>query len=455
MSASAPLRVTLTSADPGTDIDEAMIQHIVDICGMSSSAAAIARGGLLRAFGVRRWSRVDSGAWLYGAVARSAREDTSSNATGYVGCGTDFDRGRAAQKAICEAVERACFVVDERDGGFFRATYSDVRAGCMPLESVVAFSPKQLDEPSFSAFRLTFDRPMIWRHGWTWPDLEPSLLPVHLVYTDCGSKDIGPTLRLSISTGAALGANRESAMLSGLLEVLERDAFSLHHLAGSAGVGLDVSGNPSLRDLVASLEGHGLECQVRWLPTDLDFVSTICALVVDRSGAGPAVAAGLKCARSAAVAAHGAILEAIQSRAGAQIHAQRRSRTTVGFRVPRTPDDRAKLWADPSMIPSLGGWLGSPLSLCLGDLDESLDGEESDLAVITRGLTDAGHMVYGCETTPALVRDTGLVAVKAVVPTLHPLHMDEMYPYRSAARLRAVWGGDCRPHPAGVPHFFV
>src|SRR5262249_32888653 len=60
-----------------------------------------------------------------------------------------------------------------------------------------------------------------------------------------------------------------------------------------------------------------------------------------------------------------------------------------------------------------------PWSAAIGETSPSV---EAELDLVTARLAAAGYAAIAVDCTPAMVRETGLVVVKVVVPGLQPLH---------------------------------
>ncbi|WP_234539905.1 TOMM precursor leader peptide-binding protein [Streptomyces shenzhenensis] len=105
-------------------------------------------------------------------------------------------------------------------------------------------------------------RPMPWVNGWSLRDERPVLVPARLVYYSAGTHD--DNFVFECSNGCAIGGTLEEAVLFGLLELVERDAF----LLGWYGdlplpeIDLDSVRTPRVRAMVARAALQGYDVHV-------------------------------------------------------------------------------------------------------------------------------------------------------------------------------------------------
>lgn len=104
------------------------------------------------------------------------------------------------------------------------------------------------------------DRPIPWVWGYSLRDRRPILVPARLCYYASGGS--GDNFVLECSNGCASGGSLEEAILFGLLELIERDAFLLAWYGGAdlPLIDLDSIDDPAIRSMVdrAALSGYDL-----------------------------------------------------------------------------------------------------------------------------------------------------------------------------------------------------
>ncbi|HVS86365.1 MAG TPA: YcaO-like family protein, partial [Gaiellaceae bacterium] len=151
--------------------------------------------------------------------------------TGYLGpqqtgAGSAAERTSARAAAIGEAVERyAACESDHVDAVV--ASARELGARALAPERFALHSAAQYAQAGFPYQPFTSDTPVAWLTGFSLADGEPALLPAQLVYLHWNLRDGEQRIARSTSSGLACRPTLEESLLSGLLELLERDAFML------------------------------------------------------------------------------------------------------------------------------------------------------------------------------------------------------------------------------------
>lgn len=129
--------------------------------------------------------------------------------------------------AIGEAVERYCGnLIDV--GRLKKASYNDlVRSGEYALdpEQLILFSDRIYNAPGCPFVRFTRDLPVYWVQGQSLTRNRPAWLPVSLVYVNWRQGELAeePLTNYLYFPGIAAGPNLETALVSAIEEVVERD----------------------------------------------------------------------------------------------------------------------------------------------------------------------------------------------------------------------------------------
>jgi ribosomal protein S12 methylthiotransferase accessory factor len=136
-------------------------------------------------------------------------------------------RAAAEAAAIGEALERyAGSFVPEHELVVGRA--ADLGPDAVAPESFALFSAEQYASAAFPFRPFRRDTLVSWVEGFTIPGGERALLPAQLVYMPWRHRAPGEVrIGHATSSGLACGPTMEEAILTGLLELVERDAFML------------------------------------------------------------------------------------------------------------------------------------------------------------------------------------------------------------------------------------
>ena len=136
-------------------------------------------------------------------------------------------REHAEAAAIGEALERyaGSFVPEDR---LVVGSADELGAAAVDPSRFALFSTAQYEHAGFSFEPFGRDTVVSWVEGFALPDGERALLPAQLVYLPWRRRAEGEAkIGHATSSGLACGATLEEAVLTGLLELVERDAFML------------------------------------------------------------------------------------------------------------------------------------------------------------------------------------------------------------------------------------
>ncbi|WP_369199785.1 TOMM precursor leader peptide-binding protein [Streptomyces sp. PU-14G] len=199
----------------------------------------------------------------------------------------------SAALALCEGLERLAGL-REGGGAAIRAARSrlthpsvDPRACGLP--------PAAFFEGAASPF-VPYDEELVlpWVWGWSLRDEQPVLVPEQMVHYRLAGP--GPYFAVETSSGCAGGSCLEEAVLHGLLEVVERDAFLAAWLgrARLPAIAVDSCRSRPLRSLAERMRRGGY--RLRLLDNRIDLPVPVVTAVAIRENGGP----GALCLSSAA-----------------------------------------------------------------------------------------------------------------------------------------------------------
>ncbi|CAM5786730.1 YcaO-like family protein [Cellulomonas persica] len=378
--------------------------------------------------------------------------------------------------AILEGLERAL-------GGYRRPAVPVVVASWREVAHL-AVDPRALGEhePSLLArgtgyeqFETSSATSWVWARS-TLHD-RAVLVPEHVAYWH--ERGVGSRFVAESSNGCAVGGSREEAVLHGLLEVIERDAFLLAWYARARLVEVQPADDGELAAQRDVLAARGLHLRVLDLTSDFQVPVALAVVTADeetvRSGQAPA----LSLASSAAADPLTAIQEAVEACVTkAVMHTtwvRRRESLPVeqcrplleDFDLVQTHEDHTGLHG---LWESRGLWefLEHPAgTITEAELCARPRLATGDVALALRQLLERTHMlgmdvVVVDQSAPELVDALGLHAVKVLVPGTVPLTFGHRHRRtvgiprlaRAASILEGAvpWDDDPRPNP--VPHPF-
>lgn len=247
-----------------------------------------------------------------------------------------------------------------------------------------------------------------------------------------------PHLTELISTGAAAGFGIENAILSGLYEVIERDAFMLNYLLKSYRFRVKTS---CLQGRVQRVKDDVERYNLEWCLFDItnDFeIPTMMSLLIDRTGLGPLISVGLKTSLNVEEAVIGSVQESIHSRFWIKSELIKRN-----FKVPVIKQQEIK-----SLLQRGLYWAGQrtldSLSFLLDAKERNIDysyknySREEQLRILICKIKQKNKKVYITDITHPIFRDTGFKVIKIVSPDFQPMYLNQQ---------------NLKPHPVRVLDF--
>lgn len=382
------------------------------------------------------------------------------------GAGISFDESKALIKCAGEAAERhslSRFVDATMPYGSFREL-----APALNPDHFQFFSDEQLATPPFAGFRWDEHSPFYWIAGESLLDSSPVLLPAQLTYMPL----VNPTERRELcifhssTTGAACGQTREAGTLSGILELLERDAFMVHYLSRTPGVAIETTGHPLFDEITAYLNRFGLTIQVFHLETDFPFCSTL-ALLTEETRPGsptPWMSSGLKCSPDPIQSVLGSIEEACQTRPWIRHMIEHCGQSAETLRKEAAENalvDRAMYWAAPKRAKDIDFFLKTNRRIDLAALCQKYPMSSGGaLDTIVEFCRREGHPIYRVDITKPEVAEHGLIVSRVMMPTVQQFYLVEPHiPLRNTRwQTVPVKLGLLEETPAAInpiPHFFL
>jgi ribosomal protein S12 methylthiotransferase accessory factor len=353
----------------------------------------------------------------------------------------------ALAATIGEAVERYCmYVYDRRE--VVLAAWEEVPDDAVHPDQVRLYSRSQLEN------RRIFDRHELFtersRVGWVWgyslTERRPRLVPASMVYLDYrvdrnqGEAAIGR----NASSGLAAGLTLEEAVLTGLLEVIERDSFVICWLQRHMGPRIRVD-EPELQELLQRKFQAGsprVTLQIFDNTLDTPAASTL-AILRRPTECGPVLCVGSAARLDPRRAVLKCLYEAGQSVSFIR-YLRKRDRgwePAADFSNLDNFDLHALHYnVRPELIPEAFGFCDRveeevPLSALP---NRSTGRVLGDLEYLIERLRELGSEVIVVDITTPEIREIGLRVVRVVATRLVPLHGNHNRPFLGPRRLYEV-----------------
>jgi ribosomal protein S12 methylthiotransferase accessory factor len=365
-----------------------------------------------------------------------------------VGCfdhngGAGLTREDARMAAIGEAIERYCSSVYFPDE-LLLGSRNELADGARAIApgAIALFHPEQRGTIGYAWFddatRLS------WTPGYSITRHEPVLVPACLTYLpyhpfwgERGEETIGP----SITTGQAAAASYRDAVLRGIYETVERDAFIITWLNRLPVPRIDIRSSRRVAEIFeARLARPNLHYTLHRLATDLDIPSILCVLV-DTHYEPAMVCTGGAAHLDPESAAIKALIEAVQTREWARYMGRRRKPAVFESDYSNLNDfDRhVELFAYGDMSPAMKFLTEAPEVCNFADLPKGSTGDiAGDLRRVKRLVEAAGHEILIVDLTSADVAETGFRVVKVFIPGMQQIEGDHTHRLLGGQRLFEV-----------------
>ena len=257
-------------------------------------------------------------------------------------------------------------------------------------------------------------------------------------------------LTAPITTGAAAGQTQDDAILTGLFEVIERDAFMIYWLnqIPAKRINLQTIKNEELQQLMTIAADYRLEVHALYLQTDVP-VHTIGLVLLDRTGVGPAVMVTAKTGWHIDAILISLLHESLGRRSKARTtytEVKKENKTLHPDKLGHT--DRMLYWYNPKQIEKIEPFISGELVAHTNLPSYKATGSAKDdlQQLITWFHTHDYQILYRELISPKLknlTEDMSVVMVK--VPKLQPLYLEEWLRSTHGARLRDI------PEQLGYP----
>jgi ribosomal protein S12 methylthiotransferase accessory factor len=200
-----------------------------------------------------------------------------------------FDKKKCIVKMFGEVIERACSSrYNKKD--LIWDSYENIKSNAIdPLEFTF------FEKGSSINYYKNHNQKINWTEAFSLGSGKKILAPAQLIYLIYEYKKNEPIISIPISTGTALHSSREKALLTGILEIIERDAFMVRYLTKMKTNLIDETRleDCGIKKIIQNIKQYNLD--VKLVDINLDAPSySILAILLDKTEIGPAISIGLK-----------------------------------------------------------------------------------------------------------------------------------------------------------------
>lgn len=343
--------------------------------------------------------------------------------------GAATDRYVAMAKAVGEAVERYCSAIFDRDD-LPISTYRQLDRKAVHPDLFTIYSPGQFGREGFLWQPFTEDSPAHWTEGVSLVTGEPILVPAAAVYIPYFYHHWEKTAYIMqpISTGLACGASFPEAVVSGLCEVIERDAFTITWQSRLSRPRIRPDTLPPVgRDLMRRFTEVGIQVQLMDITTDVG-VPTLLSIALSDSETSPAVAV----AAATDPSRERALVKTLEELA----HTRKYSKQVMDYMPPievdianghpqvRDQKEHLRFYCPQESKAFAEFAWASEETRDFAEVADLSGGSPAELVNrVVRRLSAVGLEAIVCDLTSPDIRDLGLRVIRAVVPGAHPMQM--------------------------------
>jgi ribosomal protein S12 methylthiotransferase accessory factor len=341
-----------------------------------------------------------------------------------LGVGKGLTDADAKAGAIGEALERYCGALPDMKA-MRRFAWNERPLDAIPADACVLYSARQYERAQFPYPRWRNDKAVAWVQGVDLNDSKPVCVPASLVYLDYAGNDADTFFCPPTSNGLAAGGDLTAATLSALYELVERDSFLISWMNRLPPVEAVVSDTAAIETaFIRHYVRFGIETRVFRLVTDIP-LHVMMAILLDRSGRGPAALVGLGCHPDPKLALRKAIFEAAQTRPS-HVHRFGDPATWAGLRDyydVRTLDDHSSFFASINRLAELDFLLDATDKVDVDSLpDLAADDPKDELARVAGALRDVGCRAVRADLTTPDLQSYPVRVVRIVATGLQPIH---------------------------------
>jgi len=354
------------------------------------------------------------------------------------------DEPLALTKALSEALERHLWYEHDQFASLRSAPLSVMEREEAILHPMrfAGFSGSQRKQHPRLAFSSTDS--FLWVKGYSWVGEKSVWVPAQIVSGHTKLRAFSPSsqepvIRSSITTGLATHPLRTNALLSGALEVIERDAYSITWMNQLTPPRMDIEElskrSESLARLIARCHQYRLLPHALRLPTDAPAYA-VCAVLEDATGTLPRFSVGIKANRNPERAVEGALLEALRAHLGTR----QRKLSPQNDWDPNTKAaavmqyERLLYWAEEGRGDRLAFLIRGDIVPPVRELWEA-DTDAEHFTRIVAWCKEKGYELASVPFTDAAANVPGWHIEFVVIPELQPLHYNEKFPYCGGDRL--------------------
>lgn len=399
------------------------------------------RTGILQALVEIPFHHDDPTMFAYGALMADTSKYSPHRCSSRNG-GAGLSREQAIGAAIGESLERYCCNFYDRTS-LRLSSFEDLTGHAVEPSEWILYSKRQYSSKDFPCHEFTANTRIAWVEATSLISHQTRLVPAAMTYLPYygipGETIVSP----SISTGLSCRESEVDAILSGIYECIERDAFTIHWLNALKAPRIVPEEIPDkeLRDIfVERFARPGIQYFIWDITLDIPVPSYFC-VAIGTSNIGQLFCVGTASHLDSRQALLKSLIEASQERPFLRYEHVRDPTWSCkeDFSNINSFDDHARVYTTrPELLSHLGFCTKAGDASGVMRRNESTGDSEKDLKNVLSLLETRGFDVVVVDVTTRDVRELGFRVVRVFIPGLQPLHGDHRYPFLGGQRWSEV-----------------
>jgi ribosomal protein S12 methylthiotransferase accessory factor len=349
----------------------------------------------------------------------------------------------ALWRCLGESVERYSSF-NFKEGNCRVASIKELGSNALDPRKVTGFSENQLK--NLRSNIISDNSIFRWTKGYSLTRKESFWIPSQLLYGNYKWLQGESQIRSYVTTGAAAYyGSKEQALINGILEVIERDAFMISWLnrLNLPRIDINTIDYKPVQDLLSKIKRYNFEIHLLDMSTDIP-IPSILGILIDPYGYGPIVV-GAKTHFSKEDAVLSVVEDVIKTRYFIrriyENHKKEIEENNIPV-IPVTMEDRAIFWMKKERLSDLDFYFkGKVISFddikSREDLYYNLEPKET-LDKLVKLLAEHKLEVFYADLTPENIENTPWRAVSVVIPQAAYLWLNELFPSYGCRRIYEV-----------------
>ncbi|MBI3335376.1 MAG: YcaO-like family protein [Candidatus Portnoybacteria bacterium] len=377
--------------------------------------------------------------------------------------GSSFDPEEARAKAVGEFLERYALLPPSQNA-MEKASPTYLKKKNKKFLDPASVAGAFQQQAKTSSSRVE-DAEFLWVKGKSLFGRKEIFLPAQLAFWHYNpDKFSEPCIRESNSNGAAGMFSLDQAILAGIYELIQRDAFLIFWLNRIAPprITLESIQNEEIQQILATIRRYNLGVEILDITSDFG-VPAFIAILLDGMGDKKRVVIGGGCDAKSEKAIKSSLMETLSL-----LHFARKNNEVFTLPEPYQPfkenigqRERLLLWANHEMFGRFKWFIsGEMMSFARHKAKYQIPfgiHEELTFLIEMCKMMGHGYEIYYYEANNSILQKLNYYAVQVIVPALVPLYLHETYAPLGASRLKTVpphIGYATTSFPELLPHPF-